>query len=390
MNKTRNNVFSKTSKQKNNRADMFSREESMPGLDLNSVKGTSVRKHNPFVMGAVAFALVAVPIAGIGVSNAMSNAAEQNSAAMTPVADAENPNATTSTTTTDIRDINKRVLSFSTSAGGHIEPADNADVNGTTQTLSFINNLADASFRTVPDAGFQVTSVKADGIDVQGTDGIYVIPSSSNYTTIVVTYDAVPQPATAAVEATPAPVAQTPEPADNETSDDSSSDDYCPDDSGSDDSSDDYSGDESNYAPDVYTTPATMDSSESETAHEIFDAYNSFRASRGLGTVAWSDTCTNMAYASAEAQSAHPGSLVHREGIPGCVQDSYSDILQYSMGYVMGGDEAVSNWEGSTGHRRQMQCDSASEAGVGVFSDGNGYTYYAIVYNFGNTNVSGN
>ena len=137
------------------------------------------------------------------------------------------------------------------------------------------------------------------------------------------------------------------------------------------------------------TTPNSMSSDELAVAHEIFDAYNAFRSSRGLGNVSWSDNCANMAYSSS-TQCAARGSLTHRLGIPASSQHCYSDILQYSS-WRMSGDEAVNTWKNSTGHRKQMQCSSTTQAGVGVYyNSGDGRWYYTIVYDFSGTNVGGN
>ena len=93
-----------------------------------------------------------------------------------------------------------------------------------------------------------------------------------------------------------------------------------------------------------------------------------------------------MAYASAKGCAA-AGTLTHRLGIPSAVQGNYSDILQYST-WKMSASDAVTSWINSSGHRKMMQCETATVAGVGVYNN-NGVWYYVIVYNFSGTNQSG-
>ena len=139
-------------------------------------------------------------------------------------------------------------------------------------------------------------------------------------------------------------------------------------------------------APSSGAAQNAMTGDELAEAHEIFNSYNSWRASRGLSPLSWSDDCANMAYGSATGCAAR-GQLVHRLGIPSGVQNTYSDILQYST-WRMSGSDAVNRWANSTGHRKQMQCDSATQAAVAAFNN-NGTWYYAVVYNFSGCNQSG-
>lgn len=141
----------------------------------------------------------------------------------------------------------------------------------------------------------------------------------------------------------------------------------------------------------VASTPSPAQrqlSEEEQLAREIFNAYNDYRASRGLGRVSWSDSCASMATSSASGCASRQ-TLTHRLGIPSNLQGSYSDVLQYAS-WKMSGSEAVNNWINSTGHRKQMQCGSATEAGVGVVRASNGYWYIALVYNFSGSNQGGN
>mgnify|MGYP001667853525 CR=1 FL=1 len=133
------------------------------------------------------------------------------------------------------------------------------------------------------------------------------------------------------------------------------------------------------------TTTATTDQ---QYARQIFDAYNNYRASKGLKKVTWDNECATMAYNSAKG-CADKGSLIHRLGIPAGKQSQFSDILQYAT-WKMSANEAVQRWKDSDGHRKMMQCTTATKAGVGIYKNSKGVYYYAIVYNFSGTNANGN
>lgn len=141
-----------------------------------------------------------------------------------------------------------------------------------------------------------------------------------------------------------------------------------------------------------YTQPGvanntSMSAEEYAVARSIFDAYNAYRSSKGLPVAVWSDDCAKMAYNSATKCSSR-GALIHRLGIPAAQQNQYSDILQYST-WKMTGNEAVQAWKNSTKHRKMMQCDTTTKAGVGVFKNSQGVWYYAIVYDFQGYNYGG-
>ena len=136
----------------------------------------------------------------------------------------------------------------------------------------------------------------------------------------------------------------------------------------------------------ISTTPHSMTADELSFSHAIFDEYNNWRAARGLPRVAWSEDCANMAYGSAKG-CASQGQLIHRLGIPGQYQNSFSDILQFAS-WKMTPQEAITSWEQSDGHRKMMQCNTTSHAAVGAFND-NGEWYFAIVYDFVGTNYAG-
>lgn len=143
----------------------------------------------------------------------------------------------------------------------------------------------------------------------------------------------------------------------------------------------------SKTAPPSGAAKHAMNSDELAEARAIFDAYNSFRASKGLPYAVWSDDCANMAYGSATGCAARKA-LPHKLGIPVKVQGNYSDILQYST-WKMNAAEAIQRWSKSDGHRKMMQCNTTTVAGVAAYNN-NGTWYYAIVYNFVGTNQNGN
>lgn len=387
--------------------DAFAQRETTPRVDLDSIK-PAARRRNPLVLGVAALTLITAPAAGLLLSGVMSNAAEQPAASAADADALKLDDADVSAFTTDsqasddARNFGSKIVRTEIGEHGHIEAVDNATVSADTSTLTYVVNIRDAKFRTVADEGYEVESVKADGNDIQASDGTYTLLGDASYTTLAVTFKqsgptaeelaaqkaAEEAAAKAAANAAAAQKAaasstakkQTPAPRKSTTTRKQSAPST-------------QQAQPQKSAPTTQAAPATsaqtMTADELATAHAIFDAYNSFRASKGLSRVSWSDACANMGYASAKAQAAHPGQLIHRQGIPVSAQMRYSDILQYSQGYTMDGNTAVTNWTNSTGHRKQMQCASATEAAVGVFKSGN-YTYYAIVYNFSGTNVGGN
>lgn len=151
------------------------------------------------------------------------------------------------------------------------------------------------------------------------------------------------------------------------------------------------------------TPPApanAMNAEERALAKQIFDAYNQFRASKGLRQVQWTSNKDLEQDAFDDAKwIAAKGKLIHADDPGGWKnQDgqykdqgwhfNFSDILQYST-WKMSGAEAVARWSQSDGHRKMMQCNTATEAAVSVYKDANGVWYYVIVYNFRGTNHSG-
>jgi uncharacterized protein YkwD len=127
-----------------------------------------------------------------------------------------------------------------------------------------------------------------------------------------------------------------------------------------------------------------MTGDELAMAQEIFNCYNDWRASQGLNRTQWDGTCCDMAMGSSKGCAARR-KLVHRLGIPGELQTSYSDILQYAS-WRMTGDEAIQRWGASSGHAAQMRCPTAQNAAVAVYQE-NGIYWFAIVYTFQGTNI---
>ncbi|RAP50515.1 MAG: hypothetical protein BZ138_06595, partial [Methanosphaera sp. rholeuAM270] len=312
------------------------------------------------------------------------------------------------TTTSAIETINaSRAVGFVASGPGHIEPISNCTIDGNASVITITDATQDASIKVVGDIEGATASVQADGARIDAAQQ-FVLAAGKNHGAVAVEFY-IPEAATAADSAVAYDEASYSEPAYYEPV----VEEYY--ESAPAEPAPVYEevsyepvyeevADTVYYATDGNTTwtldgpvnttafsgqaPHSMNGNEQQLAHEIFNSYNAYRASVGLPGVAWSDDCANMAYASAKANSTM-GSLTHRLGIPAAVQTCYSDILQYSS-WRMSGNEAVDKWRNSTGHRRQMQCNSSTMAGVGVFEAANGMYYYAIVYNFDGSNQSGN
>lgn len=134
----------------------------------------------------------------------------------------------------------------------------------------------------------------------------------------------------------------------------------------------------------VKVSIASSVSEEVQLAKDIFTAYNNYRASKGLKKATWSDAMASQAIISAK-------NCVSAKNLEHTVKyrvSNYSDILQNAT-WKMTGTEAVNNWKNSTGHRKMMQCTTATQAGVGVYKTASGVWYYVIVYNFTGTNQGG-
>ena len=144
------------------------------------------------------------------------------------------------------------------------------------------------------------------------------------------------------------------------------------------------------------STFSGMNNREWLRAHQIFDVYNQFRASKGLSQLGWWNSCEKNAWESV-VHCASVGKLEHAKyyrpksemTIPDfATPNKWSDILQYAT-WEMKGIDAVNRWSQSDGHRKMMQCDSAVGAAVACYNNG-GTWYYAIVYCYtGQSNQSG-
>ena len=116
-----------------------------------------------------------------------------------------------------------------------------------------------------------------------------------------------------------------------------------------------------------------------EYAVQIFNAYNDYRASVGLGRVTWNESYYAIAQACSQKCSAR-NELVHKLGIPANQQTYISDILQYASWKKIPA-EAIERWKNSTNHRQQMKCPTAKQGAVAAYYDGNRW-WYTIVYDF--------
>lgn len=361
---------------------------------------------NPIAASAIAVALIATPVAAFGVSGMFSNASEMDGNGLEasynmPGGDQESTVAKESVSLTDNVKVEKKVetktVKFNTEGPGHIEPAENCTIDGEGRTITIEDASKAYAFKIVADNENVTDEITVGGERYEADNGVVKVEADKSDGEVLVVYTdqvakaqaeeaakaaaaaqaeaakaaAASKPATTAAPARTqsapaatqsAPAAQAPAPAPAPATNGTA-------------------------APASGQVANSMTADELACAKDIFNAYNAYRASKGLSQVAWSDDCANMAYQSAKG-CAQRGSLTHRLGIPAAVQGNYSDILQYSS-WRMSGSEAVGNWQGSTGHRRMMQCDSASVAAVGAYNNG-GVWYYAIVYNFSGTNQSGN
>ena len=294
-------------------------------------------KKNVWMMAAAA-ALIAVPLGGLGFSSLTSQAAEANGAGNTAEAIAEKDSSTTSefTNTTDTPASVKKNATAQDAAQSDAKATTDATATG-----SAVEPTTTPAQPTVQDNGATVDSGQSYGGGESdygysgGGEGEYVSSTTTSTTTTTTNGK-------------------------GET----------------------LSGNRpSNFAP-----ANNMNSQESLLARDIFNSYNDYRASKGLPRLQWSDDCANMAYACSTGCSSQ-GKLVHGLGLGGN-DDYYSDILQYSS-WKKTGAECVDSWAGSNGHRKMMQCDNATMAGVGVYQNASGTWYYTIVYDWDTSNQSG-
>ena len=376
---------------------------------------------------ALACSLFVVTGVALGFGNMMSQAAMASDSELLE-AEYIDFGSGTSQSSDVLQELLAKKVAYTVVGKGHIEPYSNCTLDEDDLTISFTDNSADAQIRVVADSGY--APVIAAEKEIQSSNGVITLDNDVDYGILSITFipeeeaksrpsfeDADerttiskvsfegedPVPPAGQLEASPAseveaepvyeePVYEEPVyeeetyyegPAEQET--ETTTTYTAP-------AVEQTAPPAAASAPaksNPTTTPNSMTSDENAVAHEIFDAYNAYRASKGLSRVSWSDNCANMAYSSSMQCSAR-GSLAHRLGIPASSQNCFSDILQYSS-WRMSGGEAVNAWKNSTGHRKQMQCPSATQAGVGVFyNSSNGRWYYTIVYDFSGTNVGGN
>lgn len=363
---------------------------------------------NPGAAVVAGMAAIAAPIAGMAFTGGiMADAAEVPLDQDVQATYVDTAGSDVVEVTETIQD---RVVNFTASGPGHIEPADNCVIDGETGEIKFIDANKNAMVNIVYDVeGAEVQITAGDYVLGGNSEDIIILEAHGEYPVINLDFtDVVAEQRAAAEEearraaeeqeaaeraaaeqaaavaraaasarqaaeqapqqqaapapvqqAAPAPVQQAaPAPAQQATS----------------------------TAPFSGAAQHSMTPEELAEAHQIFDSYNNYRASKGLSRVAWSDDCANMAFGSATGCAAS-GHLTHRLGIPAGVQLNYSDILQYST-WKMKGADAVHRWSQSDGHRMMMQCETAQVAGVAAYNNG-GTWYYAIVYNFSGTNQNG-
>lgn len=381
--------------------------------DEMQIKSGNFITDHPIAAVTAAGAMLAAPIIGMG----MTSAVDAQAASLPENQDVQATyveTADTSDTVELTETIEDKVVHFTASGPGHIEPVENCTVDGATGEIKFINPDANASFKLVYDVEGATSAVSMGSFSLPETTNFVMLEAHSNYSTIDITFDdtlvqqqaaadeaqrladeqaraeeqarldaqnAVSQANIVAQQQQQQAAAQTqqqaaPQQQQHQVVQQQQAAPAV------------QHQAVNNAAPASGAPRHSMSSEENEVAHQIFDAYNNYRASKGLQRVAWSDDCANMAYGSATGCAAS-GTLKHRLGIPGAVQGNYSDILQYST-WKMSGNEAVQRWSTSDGHRKMMQCSSTGVGGVAAYKDANGIWYYAIVYNFQGTNQGGN
>lgn len=390
-------------------------------------KSAGKRNVKPFIMAGLAAAMIATPLAGLGISNVISGAAEvepqdeQTVESMNLTADFVEP---ATDVIEDVKQIDKKVK-FNVPDGAHVTAGDNASFDAETSVLTFDDNDKDAKFSVSVDDGHKLDSVQFDGMKMTADDGSYTL--SKDEETVLVTVaisdaptaeeqkaaeEAARQQAeqeaaekAAAEEAARQQAAAQSAASKNSMSAGSSASSKSTSSSASSSKKSSDSAKKSTSTKKTASKQSTstekssgssstaavsgvakhsMTSEELSMAKDIFNAYNDWRTSHGLAAATWDDNCANMAYGSAKGCGQH-GSLIHRLGIPSEYQSSYSDILQYAT-YRMSGKEALTNWANSSGHLAQLRCKGTGKAAVGVYKSGGTY-WFAVVYTFSSTNI---
>lgn len=391
-------------------------------------KSAGKRNVKPFIMAGLAAAMIATPLAGLGISNVISGAAEvepqdeQTVESMNLTADFVEP---ATDVIEDVKQIAKKVK-FNVPDGAHVTAGDNASFDAETSVLTFADNDKDAKFSVSVDDGHKLDSVQFDGIKMTSDDGSYTLFKDEETVLVTVAISDAPtaeeqkaaeeaarqqaeqeaaekaaaeeaarQQAAAQSSASKKSASAGSSASSESTSSSASSSEKS---SGSaknststkkttskqSTSTKKSSGSSSSTAAVIGVAKHSMTSEELSMAKDIFNAYNDWRTSHGLAAATWDENCANMAYGSAKG-CGQRGSLIHRLGIPSKYQSSYSDILQYAT-YRMSGKEALTNWANSSGHLAQLRCKGTGKAAVGVYKSGGTY-WFAVVYTFSGTNI---
>lgn len=366
---------------------------------------------NPAAAVLAAGVAFAAPIAGMAFTNGMVSQAAELPQDQDVQATYVESAAADSDMVEVVSQIQDKVINFTANGPGHIEPAENCVIDGETGEIKFLNPDQNAAFTIVYDVDGATSRISAgNSVMPEGTDYV-ILEAHGSYATINIEFtdvvaeqraaeeEAARQAAEqAAVEAAAQQQAQAAaqaaaqEQAAQQAHRSTSTPAPAPVQQAAPVQQQQQAAPAQQHVQAAAAAPFSgaaqhsMNAAEMAEARQIFDAYNQYRASKGLPQVAWSDDCANMAFGSATGCAAS-GNLTHKLGIPGGVQSNYSDILQYST-WKMSGNEAVQRWVQSNGHRKMMQCETSQVAGVGVYNNG-GTWYYAIVYNFQGTNQSG-
>lgn len=359
---------------------------------------------NPGAAAIAGIAAIAAPIAGMAVTGGiMADAAEMPGNQDVQATYVDNGGDYSETTET----VGQRVINFTVDGPGHIEAADNCEIDAETGEIKFIDSDQNAMVNIVYDVdGAEVRITAGASVLADSSDDIIILEAHGEYPTINIEFADVVAEQQAQAEEEARIQAAEQEAAERAAAEQAAAQARAAATGGQQGGgyvgvSQQQAAPASSFHYQAAPAPAqqqqatapfsgaaqhSMNASELAQAHQIFDAYNNYRASKGLNRVAWSDDCANMAFGSATGCAA-TGALNHGLGIPGGVKGSYSDILQYST-WKMNGDQAVQRWIQSDGHRRMMQCNTAQVAGVGTYNNG-GTWYFAIVYNYSGTNQNG-
>lgn len=383
------------------KAELFNYEDTEDLMDENiqALERKSFIQEHPGVAVVTSMALLGTSVGGMLATSSTASADMLPDGALdATIASAEDG----SSDTTEESETMSKVVTVSVSGPGHIEAVDNCIVDGNKVTFTDVEQ--NAAFRLVGNTDTVTSEASVNGVSIETSNNVVVLEAHTDYSKVKVTFAEDPaviaEQERAAAEAEAAAAAAAAQRlAEEQAAAEAAQQVYV---------------EETYEAAPVYeeapaptetiqeTAPVVqegtptpfsgaaahqMSRTELNTAHRIFDAYNDYRASKGLNRVEWSDDCANMAYGSVTGCAAR-GTLVHRLGIPAHLQYNYSDILQYNSA-KSSAQQIVTSWINSTGHRKMMQCETATVAGVAAFNNG-GVWIYAIVYNFDAYSAGGN